>query len=65
MFTSWFPNPRHISEGWDEEKAKKAIDTLLNYRRKEVLGMFALLWLAFLSGVFTLLVVIRAAFLVF
>lgn len=62
MFTSLFPNPRRISEQWDEDKAKRVIDTFLNYRRKEVQFVLLLLWTTFLLMTFSFLAVVRLAF---
>lgn len=64
-FSNLFPNPHRISQALDEEKAKRTIDTLLSYRRREVCATLALLWLVLLGMVFSLLVTVRAAFLVF
>lgn len=64
-FSSIFPNPHRVSESLDEENAKRFIDTLLGYRRKEILFMFAVLWGVFLFMVFSLLITVRLAFLIF
>lgn len=64
-FSSVFPNPHRASEVLSEERVRKSIDALLNYRRREVLLMSLLLWCVFLFMVFTLLITIRFAFLIF
>lgn len=64
-FSSIFPNPHRASEAFEEEKVKRAIDALLDYRRREVLLTLAIVWGVFLFLVFTLLVTIRFAFTVF
>jgi len=64
-FSSVFPNPHRVSESLNEEDARRFIDTLLRYRRKEVLMALALLWGVFLLMVFSLLLTIRLAFLIF
>jgi len=45
----------------DEERVKRAIDTLLSYRMGEVLLMFGMVWITFLLMTFTLLATVRAA----
>ena len=44
-----------------EERAKRAIDTLLSYRRGEVLLTFGMVWISVLLMTFTLLATVRAA----
>lgn len=64
-FSSIFPNPHRASEAFEEEGVKRAIDTLLDYRRREVLLALVIAWCALLLMVFTLLVTIRIAFFIF
>lgn len=64
-FSSIFPNPHRPSEAFEEEKVKRTIDALLEYRKREVLLALAIVWGVFLLMVFTLLVTIRFAFSIF
>lgn len=64
-FSSIFPNPHRASEAFEEEKVKRTIDALLEYRRREVLLALAVMWGVCLLMVFTLLVTIRIAFFIF
>lgn len=64
-FSSVFPNPHRASEAFTEEQAKRAIDALLAYRRKEVLAFLACAWGVFLLMVFSFLATIRFAFSLF
>ena len=64
-FSSIFPNPHRASEALEEERVKRAIDTFIDYRRREVLLVLGIVWGLFLLMVFTLLVTIRIAFSIF
>ncbi len=64
-FSSIFPNPHRASEAFEEEKVKRAIDALLDYRRREILLALGIVWGVVLLMVFTLLVTIRIAFFIF
>ena len=64
-FSSIFPNPHRASEALEEERVRRAIDSLLDYRRWEVLLALGIAWGLFLLMVFTLLVTIRIAFYIF
>lgn len=64
-FSSIFPNPHRASEALEEERVRRAIDSLLDYRRWEILLALGIVWGLFLLMVFTLLVTIRVAFYIF
>lgn len=58
-------NPRRISEVIRSQQVREAIDTFVTYRRPDVLKTLAMLWGVFLTMIFTLIVTVRLAFLVF
>jgi hypothetical protein len=64
-FSSIFPNPHRASEALEEERVRRAIDSLLDYRRWEILLALGIVWGLFLLMIFTLLVTIRTAFYIF
>jgi len=61
-FSSVFPNPHRSREALDEQHAQRFIDTLLHYRRKEVLQALVAGWCVFLLMVFSLIFTVRLAF---
>ena len=64
-FSSIFPNPHRATEALEEERVRRAIDSLLDYRRREVLLALGIVWGLILLMVFTLLVKISVAFYIF
>lgn len=57
----WFPNPNRLKEVFETEKVKAAAETILSYRRKEVLLVIVYGWLVLLGMIGTLLLTIRLA----
>jgi len=58
--SNWHTRKGSIRDSLDEEKVQRAIDTLVSYRRPEVLGTVFLLWVTFLLMTGSLLLTIRA-----
>jgi len=60
MKSNWFPTQGDAKKALDEEQVKRAIDTLVSYRRKEVVITLGMIWLTLLLLIASLLVTIRA-----